>query len=123
MAFLVSYSQTPPYDHTRNRAIYLDQRFYELIYGNCRSDSGPFRVLRELASLRYKSPILTVSEQRLQQLAQELTCLELSKASHPQIAEFKKVCQKAVSEGCSLTISADMYPELWRSSNDPDQAL
>jgi hypothetical protein len=113
VAFLVCYSRSPPDDHTRDKAIYLNQRFCELIFKHCRSEDGPYIVLRDIASLKYKSPRLIVSADRLTLLDKELTNLEVSKLSHPQIAAFKQVCNKAKSDGCALTISGDMYPELW----------
>ena len=32
MAFLVCYSWSPSDDHAKNKAIYLDQKFYDLIW-------------------------------------------------------------------------------------------
>ena len=116
MAFLVCYSWSPPDDHTRNRAIYLDQRFYELIWQNCRSESEPYTLLREIALLRYKSPTLVVGGDRLTQLDQDLVQLAESGVSHPQIAALREVCAKAVAAGCAITVSGDMYPELWRTN-------
>jgi hypothetical protein len=115
MAFLVCYSWFPPDDHTRHRAIYLDQRFYELIFRRCRSESGPYTVLREIALLRYKSPTLVVACDRLALLDGDIRRLGGWWSRHPQIAEFRQVCAKAIVEGCALTVSGDMYPELWRS--------
>jgi hypothetical protein len=112
VALLVCYSRYPPDDHARDKAIYLDQRFYELIYKGCRSELGPYAVLREIALLKYKSPTLVVLGERLRLLHQELMRLEESGVSHPQIAKFRQVCIDATSNGCSLTISGDMYPEL-----------
>jgi hypothetical protein len=114
MAFLVCYSRFPPDDHTRHKAIYLDQRFYKLIYDRCRSEVGPYIVLKEIALLRYKSPTLVVSGERLALLDQDLNRLAESGASHPQIAELRQVSAKAVTDGCALTVSGDMYPELWK---------
>src|SRR4051794_30992621 len=111
---MVCYSWSPPDDHTRHGAIYLDQRFYELIYGRCRSESGPYTVLREIALLRYKSPILVVSGARLALLDQDLGRLAESGAAHPQILALRQVCAKAIADGCAVTVSGDMYPELWR---------
>lgn len=111
MAFLVCYSRSLPDDHARDRAIYLDQRFYALIFKYCRSEHTDYTILREIASLKYKSPTLVVSEDRLTLLDRELAILESSQ-SHPQIAEFRHVCSTAISNGCALTISGDMYPEL-----------
>jgi len=112
MAYLVCYSRSPPNDHTRNKAIYLDQRFYEQIYEACRHLNGLYPLLGAIALLKYKSPTLIIPNGRLVELAQELTNLEKSGISHPQIAEFRGVCTKAISDGCALTISGDMYPEL-----------
>ena len=112
MAFLVCYSKSPPDDHGRDRAIYLNQRFYELIFKNCRSEHGAYIVLRGIALLKYKSPTFIVSGERLTLLGRELKNLEESDLSHPQIDGFKQACNKAISNGCALTISGDMYPEL-----------
>ena len=122
MAFVVCYSWSPPDDHTRHRAIYLDQQFYELIYGHCRSEGSPYSVLREIALLRYKSPTLVVSGERLTLLDQDLKRLAESGASHSQTAVLRQVCAKAIADGCALTVSGDMYPELWRKEAEPDPA-
>jgi hypothetical protein len=111
MAFLVCYSGSLD-DHTRNRAVYLDQTFYELIFALCREERGGYSVLREIALLRYKSPTIIVGQTRLRLLADELNTLSASGVTHPQIAEFGRVCAQAQADGCSLTISGDMYPEL-----------
>jgi hypothetical protein len=63
--------------------------------------------------LKYKSPTLVVSRNHLAPLIQELTSLVESGVSHPLISMFMEVCNKAVSTGCALTISGDMYPEMW----------
>ena len=120
MAFLVCYSWSPPEDHSRDRAIYLDQNFYELIFKHCRAERGPYMVLREIALLKYKSPTLIVIGDRLTVLDQELEKFEASGLSHPQIAEFRQVCNRAKSDGCALTISGDMYPELWKTQAEPN---
>jgi hypothetical protein len=112
MAFLVCYSRSAPDDHTRQRAIYLDQNFYEIIFQHCRMDRSSYPVLGVIASLRYKSPLLVVAREQLDSLAHELADLEASGHPHPQLAEFHQVCGKAKADNCNLTISGDMYPEL-----------
>jgi len=112
VAFLVCYSRSPPHDHTRYRAIYLDQRFYELIFRNCLPEGVAYTVLREIARLRYKSPILVIGGDRLAEFDGDLISLAESGASHPQIASLREVCAKAATDGCALTVSGDMYPEL-----------
>ena len=110
MAFLVFYSRSPPDEHTQDKAIYLDQRFYKLIFRYCRSDHEPYTVLCEIATLRYKSPTLVVVADRIDVLDQELADFAASGQLHPQIAEFRQVCGQAKAVGCALTISGDMYP-------------
>ena len=111
MAFLVCYSRNPPVDHCDNKAIYLDQQFYEIIWSLCRSAKPPYRILRNIACLRYKSPELTVRLTELPTLDQELERLgQLS--THAQIAELRAVCRKAADHGLALSVSGDMYPEL-----------
>lgn len=110
MAFLVCYSWHPPDDHTRNMAIYLNQKFYELIFEHCRFENDTYAVLRDIALLKYKSPRLVVSRDRLALLDKELARLNFS---HSQIEEFRRVCHKAIVDGCVLTVSGDMYPELY----------
>jgi hypothetical protein len=111
MAFLVCYSGSLE-DHARNKAIYLDQAFYELIFARCRLERSGYVVLREIASPRYKSPTLIVGQERLRLLADELSMLCATGVSHTQLAEFSRVCAQAEANGCSLTVSGDMYPEL-----------
>lgn len=111
MAFLVCYSRSLD-DHTRDKSVYLDQAFYELIFAHCASDRGNYAALREIALLRYESPTMFVGRERLGLLADELAILAASGVSHPQIAELSQVCARAQAGGCGLTISGDMYPEL-----------
>ena len=112
MVFLVCYSKNPPHDHAADKAAYLDQSFYELIYTHCRGRGSKFETLGEIASLRYKSPEFAISYDQLPALNAELERLANSCPFHPQVAELRSVCSSALSKGCSLTVSADMYPEL-----------
>jgi hypothetical protein len=112
MAFLVCYSKSTPHDHAGQTAIYLDQRFYEMIFHQCLARRSYYANLSVIASLRYKSPLLVIADQKLDSLTQELEALEGSGQTHPQLAEFRQVCAKAKADGCSLSVSGDMYPEL-----------
>jgi hypothetical protein len=112
MAFLVCYSRSAPEDHTRHTAIYLDQDFYELIFRHCISERSHYASLSVIASLRYKSPLLVVTGDELDSLTDELVALEQTGRSHRQLAAFREVCAKAKADGCNLSISGDMYPEL-----------
>ena len=111
MAFLVCYSNQLA-DHTRDRAIYLDQGFYGMIFGNCRLESSGFRVLRQIALLRYKSPTILLSPDQLARLISELEALESTGPKHPQTPKLKAVCRDAIGNDTNLTISGDMHPEL-----------
>jgi len=77
MALLVCYSSSPPEDHARKKALYLDQEFYELIFAHCRCDPGHYAVLREIASLRYKSPVMVVADSGSKRSAKSLRPLRL----------------------------------------------
>ncbi|HUG67857.1 MAG TPA: hypothetical protein VMM76_08895 [Pirellulaceae bacterium] len=112
MAFLVCYSKSAPEDHCRERAIYLDQKFYELIFRHCMKTRSNYAVLSVVGSLRYKSPMLVLADDDLDRLVQELGYLESAGHMHPQFAELRHVCTKAKADGLSLSISGDMYPEL-----------
>jgi len=112
VAFLVCYSRNPPDDHCEHKAIYLDQRFYELIFEICRSANDSYPILHDIAFLKYKAPTLIVSNDRLGMLDRELGGLAASGIAHPQIAEFGDACRRAIKGGLALTISGDMYPEL-----------
>lgn len=111
MAFLVCYSRSPPDDHARQKAIYLEQSFYEVVFTQCLEDRSHYANLSVIASLRYKSPLVVVAGDNLDALVAELTELE-GTGQHPQLAEFQQVCAKAKADGCSLSISGDMHPEL-----------
>lgn len=110
MAILVCYSSSLD-DHPGNTAIYLEQAFYELIFMHCQSDSR-YPLLGAIASMRYKSPTIIFRQEQLGSLSGELAGLSASGISHPQIAKFSQVCTQAQANGCSLTISGDMHPEL-----------
>jgi hypothetical protein len=112
MAFLVCYSRTAPDDHCRERAIYLDQKFYEIVFQHCLKERSTFAVLSVVASLRYKSPLLVIAGDDLDRLLRELGYLESTGNVHPQFADLRRVCAKAKADSCSLSISGDMYPEL-----------
>jgi hypothetical protein len=112
MAFLVCYSRSAPDDHVYQTAVYLDQKFYEMIFQHCMVERSFYAVLSVVASLRYKSPLLVITREQLDSLADELTHLENAGHTHPQIAELREVCAKAKADCCSLSISGDMYPEL-----------
>jgi hypothetical protein len=112
MAFLVCYSRSAPDDHGRQHAIYLDQRFYEMVFKHCLKERSTFAVLSVVASLRYKSPLLVVAGDDLDTLVRELGYLENTGNVHPQLADLRRVCAKAKADSCSLSISGDMYPEL-----------
>ena len=112
MAYLVCYSKLLSDHRPDASAIYLNQAFYELIFNYCRSRQNDYPILCEIAALRYKSPVFMLSAARLPSLDLELTKLVGAGLTQLQTAELKHVCHEALSRGCVLTISGDMYPEL-----------
>ena len=111
MAILVCYSESLE-DHAHDRAIYLDHAFYKLIFKHCRNSEKEFPVLKLISGLRYKSPAILISAERIKQLEIELNLLAERNHAHLQLNEFKNVCQNAIDRKTSLTVSGDMYPEL-----------
>lgn len=111
MSYLICYSKNAPIDHAIDKAIYLDQAFYELVFNQCRATDSTYPVLGQMAQLSYKSPIITIMGERLSQLKEELQKFNKN-VSHPQTNHFRKVCETAIERGSALTISGDMYPEL-----------
>lgn len=112
MAFLVCYSSSAPDDHTWKKAIYLDQRFYEIIFHECLKDRSGYAILSLVASLRYKSPLIVIEGADLNRLVSEIATLQKSGHVHPQFEELRQVCANSQAEGCNLSISGDMHPEL-----------
>jgi hypothetical protein len=112
MALLVCFSCSAPNDHMKRKAIYLDQAFYGLIFRHCREKRSHYSNLSVIAALRYEGPLLVVHDDQLAALALELDELARSGHLHPQLVAFRNVCREAEAEGCSLSISGDMYPEL-----------
>ena len=111
MAFLVCYSETLA-DHANNKAIYLEQSFYELIFKRCRSSEAEYPVLSVILNLRYKSPAILISAGQITQLSNDLKRLIEDGKHHPQIDDFTSVCRNASSKKTNLTVSGDMFPEL-----------
>jgi hypothetical protein len=111
MAFLVCFSRKLE-DHAQIRAAYLPQTFYELIFTTCLSDDAEFDVLRDIARLRYKSPSILIGADRLVRLLEELDRLREAVGGRDGISDLSQAAEQAISDGCSLTISGDMYPEL-----------
>ena len=108
MAFLVCYSETTE-DHARERAAYLPQAFYELIFEVCRDEGSGYPVLGEMARLRYDGPAMQVGPDRLPQLMVELRNLGTRGRG---AVDLLAAAEEAKVRGCSLTISGDMHPEL-----------
>lgn len=107
LAFLVCYSMTVE-DHPRDPAAYLPQGFYETISRVCRAEGSGFPILGRIARLRYKSPTLLVGRDELPRLVAELHLLRDANGARDLLA----AAEKALERPCSLTISADMCPEL-----------
>ncbi len=108
MAFLVCFSTTVE-DHTKEKAAYLPQAFYETVFRVCRHDDSGFPILRRIARLRYKSPTLLLDSDELPRLVAELGRLSDESGGG---RDLLAAVRKAVVRPCTLTISGDMYPEL-----------
>jgi hypothetical protein len=56
--------------------------------------------------------VMIVDPHLVTSLHVELEALSLQGHRHPQISAFNEVVARAISEGCTLTVHGDMYPEL-----------
>lgn len=110
MAFLVSYSQSGN-TNWRDKAIYLDQHFYEQIFNRCKAADG-FRLLGSIAALGYGDQLLMHGSE-LSDLATEIDIAKsASKLIHPQADQLKTIALDSLSMGLDLAVSGDMYPVL-----------
>ena len=115
MAFLVCYSRSLD-DHTKDRAAYLPQSFYELIFNVCCDDATTYPVLHLIARLKYHSPTMLMSSGELPGLINELHRLGDAGAGGRDLLAS---AQEAMRRSCSLTISGDMHPELGGERGEP----
>jgi hypothetical protein len=56
--------------------------------------------------------VMIVDPHHVASLHLELDALNLQGHRHPQISALNEVVARAISEGCTLTVHGDMYPEL-----------
>ena len=110
MAFLVCYSENPPSDDWKNKAVYLRQGFYATIFKRCRRNQSRYPILAQLASLDYDGE-LVVSIHQLAALIAELVDLQSTLwLGRRQIADFIASCESAIKKKCALKIGGDMCP-------------
>lgn len=108
MAILIRYE-----GNDTERAIYLSQRFYQMIHRETREEGSGYGTLREIALLKYKSPVLTVAGEKLARLIEDLKKLRSSTCSgEDEALGFQAVCERAAAAGTGLWVSGDMFPEL-----------
>ena len=105
MAFLVAYKRNGKEVDWKDKAIYLDQNFYEMIMSSdMTKDDNP--VLEKFASMGYGDEYhLTIADLAL--LHQELEHLQGGGTE-----EFKELVVEVLSQDLELAISGDMHPVL-----------
>ena len=110
MAFLVCYSESPPNDDWKNKAIYLNQAFYATIYKRCRRNATQYPLLAQIAALDYDGELVVDADQ-IAHLIAELAALQSSLwFRRKPIDDFIAVCERAEERGVALKIGGDMYP-------------
>ena len=115
MAFLVCYVSDGVVDWS-DKAAYLDQKFYELLY-KARRKLAPDGVLAEIAELKYGEEIV-LSQPRLHEAREELArfsryrFFRLRYSSYSQFKALGDSIRAAIEEGAELSIAGDMHPEI-----------
>ncbi len=113
MALLVCFCEKGSEVDWRNKAIYLDQRFYGLLFDYYRkreSDSA----LKAMVALGYGDEYV-IPLDRLSEPLDELRHIASEGVlPHPQVDALASVFIEAASRKLDLAISGDMYPDLSR---------
>lgn len=111
MALLICYLNRGENINWARKAIYLDQRFYELIF-KFYKETERHSVLREIVSIGYDKE-LVLEGTRLTEVMSELEYLmDVRSVAHPQIETLLRVLRTAISRECNLAIAGDMCPDL-----------
>lgn len=103
MAFLVCFKKSDCEFSWRDKAIYLDQKFYEMIF-NQGYDADC--ILKRISRLNYDGE-LEVEYDQLAKLKAELLKLGENN-NHGQISEFIDIVNKSLESSYSLMIAGDM---------------
>jgi hypothetical protein len=98
MSLLISYSKSKSKADLKNKAIYLDRDFYEIIFKHCYNSSN-YRILKTLVSINKKSAPKVIENDRLNQFNKELLklCKNLN-ITHPQFNELMDIANTAISK-------------------------
>ncbi len=107
MAFLVCRKRSGVEFSWKDRLIYLDQEFYELIFY---LPAGKESILRRISRLSYGEE-MEIGNTELHKLKEELMVLA-DDVSNDQANNFGKVVNDSLESNCTLMISGDMYPTL-----------
>jgi len=106
MAFLICFKKPGTTVDYTDKALYLQQDFYELIFSQCIER----HVLGRIAKLGYGDAI-ELGCVELEKLKDELAQLT-QKGQNEAAVEFIQTIDESLSAGNSLVISGDMYPVL-----------
>lgn len=110
MALLVCYCDPGEPIDLRRKAIYLDQKFYELLIQYCRK-SIDSRWLKKIASLGYGDKLRLLCSD-MEQLLLELNQLRASNAfTHAQLHSLIEILGLTIDKKLDLVVSGDMYPD------------
>lgn len=112
MAFLVlETDKTTEVDYSE-KVIYLDQKFYELIFLNkdlLKQDSD----LRKVVLLGYKDEPHIVLNKSLDKLMEDINKIfNMRRLYHQQLDDLIRVIEETKIKDKHLAFSGDMYPEL-----------
>lgn len=111
MALLVCYVDESEKIDWSDKAIYLDQSFYELMVRYC-MDANRHSTLKEMVSIGYDDEYIISVSQAEFFLLELKELIKKGSLKHAQLQSFANVLCKAISRKCNLVIGGDMYPDL-----------
>lgn len=101
-----------------NKALYLDQKFYERIFEQMQHVEVS-SALRNLTSIGYGEEYV-VKANDLCKLRSELVSLQENQSDvKPQIVRFIAAVEKAIAAEKELIVSGDMFPDLSKTRTEP----
>ena len=111
MAFLVCYHNDEDCIDWSNKAIYLDQSFYQLMQNYLKKEAGE-SILKNMVSIGYDDECIIAAGKVKYALIELTEVVHAGNLKHAQIQQLADVFKNAISNDCGLAIGGDMYPDL-----------
>lgn len=111
MALLVCFREPGSRVNWANKAIYLDQSLYEMLFAHYRRKTGG-SPLKKLVSIGCDDEVFFAEPQIKGLLEELLRVAATGDVVHPQVSLLCSVLREAVARRCELAVAGDMHPDL-----------